>query len=363
MSKYSGQDQFRHDSPDTTGILIVNLGTPDAPDRRSVRRYLKQFLSDPRVVEFPRLPWWFILNLVILNVRPSRSAEAYRKVWTGNGSPLMDISMKQADGIRELLIEKYDNRVEVALGMRYGNPSIAAALDELASSTPRNLIVLPLYPQYSGSTVGSVFDEVADCLKKWRWIPGIRFINAYHDHPAYIAALAASVNRNWEERGRGDHLLMSFHGVPKRYLLAGDPYHCHSQKTARLLAESLGLSDSKWSLAFQSRFGREEWLKPYCDKIIAKLPVEGVKNLDVLCPGFSADCLETLEEVNMQYRRLFIDAGGERFNYIPCLNDGREHLEFLTGLITEQAIIAEDEDAGEPPDSRLARASNMGAAR
>ena len=231
VSAYKGQAGFRHDAPDATGVLLVNLGTPEAPDRRSVRRYLKQFLSDPRVVEFPRVLWWLILNLVILNVRPSRSAEAYRKIWTENGSPLLDISVRQAEGLRNALKERFGDGIAVSLGMRYGRPAISEALDELAALTPRHLIVLPLYPQYSGSTTGSVFDDVADCLKLWRWVPHISFIGSYHDTPGYIAALADSVRRHRESHGSGDHLLMSFHGVPKRYLLAGDPYHCHCAKT------------------------------------------------------------------------------------------------------------------------------------
>lgn len=360
MSNYKGQADFRHDAADTTGVLLVNLGTPAAPDRRSVRRYLKQFLSDPRVVEFPRIPWWLILNLVILNVRPSRSAEAYRKVWTDNGSPLLDISKRQSAGVRAVLNEKYGD-VPVALGMRYGQPSIESALDELAERSPRDLIVLPLYPQYSGSTTGSVFDEVADCLKRQRWVPGIHFIGAYHDDPRYIRALAASVQRHRAEHGAGDHLLMSFHGVPKRYLLAGDPYHCHCHKTARLLAEALGLADEQWSLAFQSRFGREEWLRPYCDEVLSGLPGRGVRKLDVICPGFAADCLETLEEVNMQYRELFLESGGKRFGFVPCLNDDRGHLEFLGELIAEWLRPPDKE--GEPAlmQARMARARALGA--
>ena len=361
MAEYKGQEGFRHDGPDTTGVLIVNLGTPESPDRRSVRRYLKQFLSDPRVVEFPRALWWLILNIVILNIRPARSAEAYRKIWTDNGSPLLDISRRQADGVRALLKDKYGDGIAVALGMRYGRPSIAEALDELAGSAPRNLVVLPLYPQYSGSTTGSVFDEVADCLKRWRWVPGLRFIGAYHDNPTYIEALAASVRHHREQNGGGDHLLMSFHGVPKRYLLAGDPYHCHCCKTARLLAENLGLADDEWTLAFQSRFGREEWLRPYCDDVLSEFPGRGISNLDVICPGFATDCLETLEEVDMQYRKQFIDSGGIQFNYIPCLNDREEHLGFLSGLIEEPAVDVEHGTDGEQLRARLARPSATGA--
>lgn len=363
MTQYTGHQQFRHDSDGVTAILIVNLGTPDAPDRKSVRRYLKQFLSDPRVVEFPRPLWWLILNGVILNIRPSRSARAYQKVWTGDGSPLMDISVRQVDGIRSRLREQFGDRVRVELGMRYGSPSIADALARLSASIPHNLIVLPLYPQYSATTVGSVFDEVADCLKKWRWVPNIDFINSYHDHVGYIDALANSVRRFWGEHDRGDHLVMSFHGLPKRYLLRGDPYYCQCHKTARLLARRLDLPDAQWSMVFQSRFGGEEWLKPYCDEEIVRMPARNIKHIDVLCPGFSTDCLETLEEINMQYRKLFVESGGNQFNYIPCLNSGREHLEFLVDLILEQGTMHGDDVSAGEGEVRLSRARNRGAAQ
>jgi ferrochelatase len=363
MTRYIGHQKFRHDNEDVTGVLISNLGTPDAPDRKSVRRYLKQFLSDPRVVEFPRPLWWLILNGVILNIRPSRSARAYRKVWTESGSPLLDISTKQVDGIRSILAERFGDRVQVEVGMRYGNPSIAGALDKLGTSALRDLVVLPLYPQYSGSTVGSVFDEVANHLSQWRWVPGIHFINAYHDHPGYIEALAGSVLGFWREQKQADHLVMSFHGVPKQYLLKGDPYYCQCHKTARLLARRLDLSEAQWSLVFQSRMGRQEWLQPYCDEELKKFPARKIKDIDILCPGFSADCLETLEEINMQYRRLFLDSGGHRFNYIPCLNDGREHLKFLAGLIQEQVHIRGDDVPEGERQARLSRAKAMGASR
>ena len=363
MTRTIGHQNFRHDDEDVTGVLITNLGTPDAPDRKSVRRYLKQFLSDPRVVEMPRPLWWLILNGVILNIRPSRSARAYRKVWTESGSPLLDISTKQVDGIRSILREKYGDRVQIELGMRYGNPSIASALGKLSTSVLRDLVVLPLYPQYSGSTVCSAFDEVADRLSRWRWVPGIRFINAYHDHPGYIEALANSVLEFWRDQKQADHLVMSFHGVPKQYLLKGDPYYCQCHKTARLLARRLDLSEAQWSLVFQSRMGREEWLQPYCDEELKRFPARNIKDIDILCPGFSADCLETLEEINMQYRRLFLDSGGQRFNYIPCLNDGRAHLEFLAGLIQEQVHIRDDDIPNEERQARLSRAKAMGASK
>jgi ferrochelatase len=275
----------------------------------------------------------------------------------------MDISTKQINGIRSILTERFGDRVQVELGMRYGNPSIPGALDKLNTFPLRDLVVLPLYPQYSGSTVGSVFDEVADRLRQWRWVPGIRFINAYHDHPGYIEALANSVLGFWREQKQADHLVMSFHGVPKQYLLKGDPYYCQCHKTARLLARRLELSEAQWSLVFQSRMGRQEWLQPYCDEELKKLPTRNIKDIDIVCPGFSADCLETLEEINMQYRRLFLDSGGQRFNYIPCLNDGREHLEFLAGLIQEQMPIKCDDVPDAERQARLTRAKARGASR
>ena len=327
---YIGHTEFNHDRPTATGVLVVNLGTPDAPDRKSVRRYLKQFLSDPRVVEFPRWLWWLILNAIILNIRPSKSARAYRQIWTEQGSPLLVISKDQVTGISKILSGRFNQHVKVELGMSYGNPSISDGLKRLHHAAVSNLIVLPLYPQYSGSTVGSVFDAVSSSIGKWRWVPKIHFVSAYYDHPGYIKALANKVRKC----AQGDHLVMSFHGVPKRYILGGDPYDQQCRKTAQLLAKQLKLTENQWSIVFQSRFGREEWIKPYCDEQLKALPAQGVKSVDVICPGFSADCLETLEEINMQNRELFVESGGEQFNYIACLNDDEEHLNFLVELVS-----------------------------
>ena len=328
--KYTGHTEFDDNQPPLTGVLVVNLGTPDAPDRKSVRRYLKQFLSDPRVVEFPRWLWWLILNGIILNIRPSKSAEAYKKIWTDQGSPLLVISNAQVAGMSNILRERYKDHIKVELGMSYGNPSISDGLERLREAAINKLIVLPLYPQYSGSTVGSVFDAVTSCLRRWRWIPEIHFINAYYDHPSYIDALANKVQKN----AQGDHLVMSFHGVPERYIRGGDPYERQCRRTAQLLASRLNLSEKQWSIVFQSRFGREEWIKPYCDEQLKALPAQSIKSIDVTCPGFSADCLETLEEMDMQNRQLFIESGGEQFNYIACLNDDQEHLRFLAELVS-----------------------------
>jgi ferrochelatase len=333
MSRYVGDVNFRHDAPAGIGVLLVNLGTPDTPTVASVRRYLKQFLSDPRVVEFPRLVWWLILRLVILNVRPKRSAEAYQKIWTEAGSPLMVISQRQAQALGELLAARYRGAVHVELGMSYGQPSIEDGLNQLRLKGVRRIVILPLYPQYSGTTGGSVFDAVADTVSHWRWVPELRFINAYHDHPGYIEVLAAKIHDHWEQHGRGERLLLSFHGVPQRYLMSGDPYHCQCQKTARLVAEALNLDATQWMVVFQSRFGREPWLQPYCDHVLKQLPGQGVKAVDVVCPGFAADCLETLEEIDQQNRDLFLGAGGERYQYIPCLNADLAHIELMADLV------------------------------
>jgi ferrochelatase len=320
---------FHHDQPPQTGVLLVNLGTPDAPDRASVRRYLKEFLWDPRVVEMARPLWWLVLNGIILNTRPARSAKAYRKVWTSEGSPLLSISHRQRDALSELL----GSKVPVALGMRYGKPSIRTALQELRDANVRRVLVFPLYPQYSATTTASIFDAVSEELRGWRWLPELRFINHYHDEPSYIAALADSVRRHRSEFGDADRLLLSFHGIPEEYFHKGDPYFCECQKTSRLLAEALDLDAGQWQISFQSRLGPKQWLQPYTDHTLAALPGEGVRSVQVVCPGFSADCLETLEEVSMEDREVFLHAGGERYEYIPCLNDDAGHIAMLAGLV------------------------------
>jgi ferrochelatase len=332
MSQYLGTSTFHHGKAEKLGILVTNLGTPDAPETGPLRRYLAEFLWDPRVVEVPRPLWWLILHGVILRIRPSRSAEAYRSVWTEAGSPLLTCAREQARGLKERLAPRLSGPVEVALGMRYGNPSIPSALRQLHALNVTRLLVLPLYPQYSASTTASTFDAVAAELMRWRWVPELRFIGRYHDAPGYIAALAASIREHWAEHGRGEHLLMSFHGVPRRYLDSGDPYHCQCHKTARLVAEALELEDGSWTTTFQSRFGREEWLKPYTDATVKALGQKGMKRIDVVCPGFSADCLETIEEIGEENAGYFREAGGETLSYIPCLNTRDDHLDFLVQL-------------------------------
>ncbi|MBK1716432.1 ferrochelatase [Thiocystis violacea] len=324
---------YRHDTPECLGVLLVNLGTPDTPGVSDVRRYLAEFLSDRRVVEMARLPWMLLLHGVILRTRPARSAAAYRSIWTQDGSPLLDISRRQARAMQVLLDARLGGPVKVALAMRYGNPSVAAGLAELRLANARRVLVFPLYPQYSASTVASVFDAVTQELRRWRWLPELRFINQYHDEPGYIEALAASIRAHWAKEGQAERLLFSFHGIPKEYFEKGDPYHCQCQKTARLVAEHLELPPERWFLSFQSRLGKREWLKPYTDVTLKEWGAQGVKSVQVLSPGFSADCLETLEEISIENSHLFLEAGGESYSYIPCLNDDADHMAMLADLI------------------------------
>ncbi|MFT4938614.1 MAG: ferrochelatase [Paraglaciecola sp.] len=333
--KYQSNSTFSHEQHDKIGVLITNLGTPDAPKKSALKRYLKEFLWDPRVVEVPRLLWWMILNLVILNIRPRRSAKAYSEVWTERGSPLMFHIQDQADALRSKLQQKYGDAMVVEFAMRYGSPSVDSVIDKMLQQGVRKLLVLPLYPQYCASTTASTFDAVATSLAKKRLIPELRFINHYHDFPAYIEALANKIRQHWEVNGRADKLIFTYHGIPKRYLLNGDPYHCECYKTSRLLAENLGLKKEEYLVSFQSRFGREEWLQPYTDKTLMDLPTKGVKSVQLVCPGFSADCLETIEEIGMENREYFMQAGGERYEYIPALNAESSHIEMMAELLEQ----------------------------
>ena len=320
--------------PVQAGVLLVNLGTPAAPTARAVRPYLAEFLSDPRVIELPRLLWWLILHGVILRLRPSRSAHAYGKVWTEQGSPLRVGSEALATALQgEFTRQRPNNPIRVALAMRYGTPSVADTIDRLQREGVRKLVVLPMYPQYSATSSGSVIDAVMDAYKKLRWPPELRIINDYHNDPAHIEALAKSIEQWWSVNGRGEKLLLSFHGIPERYLHAGDPYFCQCHATARLLTERLKLPDGTLVMSFQSRVGRERWLHPYTDKVVRKLAEEGTRRLDVVCPGFSVDCLETLEEIAMQNRDFFIEAGGETLRYIPALNDSPDQVSSLAALL------------------------------
>ena len=332
-SMYVDQADYAHGSSDCLGVLMVNLGTPDAPTPQALRRYLRQFLSDPRVIELPRWKWLPILEGIVLRTRPRRVAKAYAEIWTEAGSPLMAISRKQQAALEEVLARRARGRIRVALGMSYGNPSIPSALAELREAGARRIILLPMYPQYSGSTTASVVDAVFAELSRWRWIPEFRMIQHYADDSGYIRALAASIREYRAEHGSGELLLFSFHGVPRRYLDNGDPYHCLCHKTARLVAEELGLGSDEWMVTFQSRFGSEPWLQPYTDETIQSLGRKGMRRIDAVCAGFSADCLETIEEIAGENREYFEEAGGEALHYIPCLNDREDHIEALADLV------------------------------
>jgi ferrochelatase len=318
-----------------TGILLINLGTPDAPTPTALRRYLAEFLWDRRVVDLPRPLWWLILHGIILRFRPARSARSYQKVWSEEGSPLLVISRQQQQALQQRLDDLAPGKYQVALGMRYGNPSIASAINELREPGITTLKVLPLYPQNSCSSSGSSFDAVAQAMQQHRFVPPLHFIADYHDHPLYIKALAESVREAWQQRAQAARLVISFHGTPARFRDEGDAYYVQCQTTARLLAEELGLTAEQWLLSFQSRFGREEWLQPYTDMMLQELATRGVNSVDVICPGFSADCLETLEEIAEENRDYFMRAGGKDFNYIPALNTYPSHIALMAALISD----------------------------
>lgn len=371
-SPYTGLDARTHSHATIgrLGVLLCNLGTPESPTPTAVRRYLAEFLSDPRLVELPRWIWLPLLHGVILNVRPRRSARAYSRIWTAEGSPLLTLSRALHAAVDARLQATTPGRVQVALAMRYGEPSIHAALSALRAAGARRLVVLPLYPQYSGPSTGSVFDAVSATLQRWRWVPDLRFVSGYHDDPAYLDALARSIEEHWQRAGRADRLYFSFHGLPYRYFLQGDPYFCQCQATARLLATRLGLASADWQVVFQSRFGRERWLEPYADRTLEAAARAGVRTVDVVCPGFAVDCLETLEEIAMQNRELFIAAGGQDLRYVPALNARADHAQALAALVERQFAgwpeaapgwdPAQQEDAAR---QRTARALALGATR
>ncbi|HDZ2365021.1 TPA: ferrochelatase [Klebsiella pneumoniae] len=310
-----------------TGILLANLGTPDAPTPGAVKRYLRQFLSDKRVVDTSRLLWWPLLRGVILPIRSPRVAKLYQSVWMEEGSPLMVYSRRQQQALAARLPD-----TPVALGMSYGSPSLASAVDDLLAQGVEHIVVLPLYPQYSCSTVAAVWDELARILAKKRAIPGISFIRDYAEHPDYIHALAASVRASFAVHGEPDLLLLSYHGIPQRYANQGDDYPQLCRDTTRELVSALGLPPERVMMTFQSRFGREPWLTPYTDETLKMLGEKGTKHIQVLCPGFAADCLETLEEIAVQNREIFLEAGGKQYEYIPALNADAAHIEMMVNL-------------------------------
>ena len=335
MAQFKGNELYVHGSKLKTGILLTNLGTPDEPTTSSLRVYLKQFLSDHRVIETPKAIWWFILNGIILNTRPAKSAANYRSVWTKEGSPLLLYTQEQLKKIKAELSTKYSNLI-FDIGMRYGNPSIAKGLNNLRHQNCDRIIVLPLYPQYCAATTGSTFDAISLELQKWRWVPSLRFISGYHNNSLYISALKNSINEFWKKNGKPQKLIFSYHGIPKKYLDKGDPYHCFCRMTTRLVAESMGLDPDSYMTTFQSRFGPAEWLQPYTDKTIERLAKEGLENLQVISPAFSSDCLETIEELNVENREIFMENGGKKFDYIPCLNDRDDHIQLLCSLLENE---------------------------
>lgn len=320
-----------HGTPARTAVLLCNLGTPDAPTKAALRRYLAEFLSDPRVVEIPHLAWKPILHGVILRVRPAESAAKYASIWMPEGSPLRVWTEKQAKLLEGYLGERH-HFVQVRPAMRYGTPAIARVLDELKTAGANRVLVLPLYPQYAGPTTASVVDAVGAWAARTRALPELRFVNHFHDDPGYIAALETRVRQHWMRDGRGDVVVLSFHGVPERTLRLGDPYHCECQKTARLLAQRLELQTHQMRVTFQSRFGKAKWLEPYTESTLRTLAADGVRRVDVMCPGFTGDCLETLQEIAQQAREVFLRAGGQEFHYIAALNDLHEWIAALAAI-------------------------------
>lgn len=331
--------KYLHGPQERIGILLVNMGSPKAPTAREVRKFLAEFLWDIRVVDIARPLWWLILHGIILRFRPGKVAKKYQHIWTDQGSPLTATSRVLTQKVEKQLQKKIRGSVHVDFAMRYGSPSIADGLRGLRKAGAHRFLILPMYPQYSSTTTASVFDAMTSQFHRWRWLPDIRFINSYHDHPLYIDALAKSIAAFWKEKNRiPEKLLFSFHGIPQRYFDRGDPYFCHCQKTARLVAEKLSLKAEQWQVVFQSRFGKEEWLKPYTDTTLIELAKKGLKTVDVICPGFAADCLETLEEIDIENRNYFLQYGGHDFGYIPALNDSDNHVKLLCELAIQHSF-------------------------
>ena len=359
---FAPEPAFKHGQPQLTGVLYCNLGTPDAPTAPAVRRYLAEFLSDPRVVEIPRAAWLPILYGAILPLRSRQSAHKYQAIWTPEGSPLKVWTERQAKRLQGWLGE-HGHRVRVAYAMRYGSPAMGKELDALADAGANRILVLTAYPQYSGTTTASVIDAVADWTRTRRTIPELRFVNRYHDDRGYVQALAQRIERHWRENGRPEHLVMSFHGVPERTLHLGDPYHCECRKTARLLAEWLQLAPEQYTVSFQSRFGKAKWLEPYTQPTVEALARKGVQRLDVVCPGFVADCLETLEEIAMEVRDAFLANGGKEYRYIPCLNDETDWIAALGDITVRHLGGWETQGTADPKDlgAQKERAMKLGA--
>ena len=325
---FLGEENFSHEDKQKVGVIICNLGSPDSYSTKDVRKYLREFLSDTRVIEVPKIIWWLVLNLFILPFRPRKSAALYKSVWLEEGSPLLVYSKRFLSKIKNL--NENSESIEFELAMRYGNPSIEKALLSLKEKNCRKILLLPLFPQYSAVTAATIFDKVSAILSRWRWVPSLHFVSGYHDNSEYINSLANTIKTH-EFYGKQDKVVFSYHGIPKKYFDNGDPYHCYCQKTSRLLSEKF--TQIPIITTFQSRFGPQEWLQPYTDKTLENLPKEGKKNILVICPGFSSDCVETLEEIAIQGKESFIKSGGENFDLIPCLNDNDDHIKLIKNLI------------------------------
>ncbi|WP_394200197.1 ferrochelatase [Shewanella waksmanii] len=331
MSKFVGITKEQgHQQRGKVGVLLMNLGTPDAPTAASVRTYLAEFLSDPRVVEIPKLLWMLILHGIILRVRPAKSAALYKEIWQQDGSPLMSITQAQTDKLRNRLA---NDNVVVDFCMRYGNPSVDTVLNKMHQQGVDKIVALPLYPQYAAPTTGSAFDALSKTLTKWRFLPSVHFINTYHDNSEYIDALVSSIKADFDKHGKPQKLVLSYHGMPERNLHLGDPYYCYCKITTRLVVEKLGLTDDEYITTFQSRFGKAKWLGPYTDATLEALAKDGVKDVAIVCPAFSSDCLETLEEIESENREVFEQAGGEKYRYIAALNDRDDHIEMMVNLV------------------------------
>ncbi len=335
MAYYDDEPKLTHKQPQKVGILLANLGTPDAPTAKALKPYLQQFLHDRRVIEIPRFIWCWILHFIILVVRPKKSAEKYASIWLDEGSPLMVYASRQKALLEAKLNESLATPFTVELGMSYGNPSMKNAIEKLKAERCNKILVLPLYPQYAASSTAAAFDSVWKVLLKMRNVPAIRTIKHYHDHPDYIAAMAQQIQNHWDQHGKPTKLVMSFHGVPRFHVDKGDPYFCECQKTGRLIGEALGLSKEEYQVAFQSRFGKQEWLKPYLAETLATLGKEKTKRIDVVCPGFSSDCLETLEEIAMEGKEIFQKNGGGEYHYIPALNDNPRWIDAIHTITLE----------------------------
>lgn len=362
MPRNASEPPFSHGTSPRIGILLINLGTPDAPTPAAVRAYLKEFLSDPRVVEIPRIIWWPILNVFVLTTRPKASARRYAQVWMSEGSPLRVHTERQTTLLRGHLGERAKPLpLTVDFAMRYGKPSIPDRLKEMKALRCDRVLLVPLYPQYSASTTATAFDAAFRSFQEMRNQPAVRTVRSFHDHPGYLSALAQNVRDYWMKSGKPDVLVISFHGVPRATLDKGDPYHCECQKTGRLLAESLGLKPEQYRITFQSRFGRAEWLKPYTADVLAELGKQKAGRVDVICPGFVADCLETLEEVAIEGKGAFHSAGGRDFHFIPCLNERNDWIHALTDIVVTHLVGWGDDATHETLEKSRLRALSMGA--